>query len=395
MITDYFLLGIRNMISRKLRSYLTIIGIIVGIASIVALISISQGLENAITEQFESMGVKDIRVLPKGLRGPPTGNEVLTTKDADIVENIIGVDYVAPILMSYVNVEFNNQKAFTSIIAYPVDKSERSFADVDLNVAEGRILKGGDKGVMMVGQSTATKFFDKEIRLRNRVKVEDKEFKVIGIFEEQGNPQIDDSIYIPLEDGRVIFEKPDEVSVLLVHLKEGYDLDEMTETITKKLKRARDNENFQVITPRELLNQLSTILGIVEIVLVGIAAISLLVGGIGIMNAMYTSVLERTREIGVMKAIGATNPTIMMIFLVESGMIGLLGGIIGALIGTLFALSFGGIASQMGFSLLSIKVEWKLIIFVLAFAFFVGVLSGTLPAIRASKLQPAEALRYE
>lgn len=395
MIDDYFLLGLRNIRGRKLRAYLTIVGIIIGIASIVALISISQGLENAITEQFDKMGVKDIRVMPKGMRGPPVGSDALTTKDVDTVENIVGVDYVTPVLLSYVNVEFNNKKTFTSVIAYSTDNIERSFADVDLGFSEGRNLKKGEKGSMLVGYNTAHDSFDKDIRLRNTVKVEDMEFKVVGIFEKQGNPQLDNSIYIPMEQGRDIFEKPDEVSVIVVHLQEGYDIDKMTDKIYTKLKRARDNENFQVITPKELLNQLNTILGIVEIILVGIAAISLLVGGVGIMNAMYTSVLERTREIGVMKAIGARNSSILIIFLIESGMIGLVGGVVGAALGTLFALSFGGIAAQMGFSLLSIKVEWGLILFVLGFAFIVGVVSGTLPAVRASKMRPAEALRYE
>jgi putative ABC transport system permease protein len=395
MIGDYFLLGIKDMDRRRLRSYLTIIGIIIGIASIIALVSISQGLENAITEQFEKMGIKDIRVAPKGLRGPPVGNEVLTTKDVETVENIIGVDYVNYIILSYANVEFNNEKKFTQVIAYSTDNIQKSFADIDLGFDEGRNLKKGEKGSMLIGYNTAHKLFDKDIRLRNTVKVNNEKFKVVGVFEKQGNPQIDNSIYIPIEQGRIIFEKPEEISIMFVHIKEGYDINEMAEKIRKKLKRARNNENFQVITPKEILNQLNTILGIVELVLVGIAAISLLVGGIGIMNAMYTSVLERTREIGVMKSIGAKNSTILLIFLIESGMIGLVGGIIGAVLGTLFALSFGSIATQMGFSLLLIKVEWQLILFVLAFAFFVGVLSGTLPAIRASKLQPAEALRYE
>ena len=319
----------------------------------------------------------------------------MTTKDLKTVDGIIGVDYATPMLFSYGNVEFNNEKKFTSMISYSTDHIERSFADVDLEFSEGRNLKKGEKGSMLIGHNTANDFFEKEVRLRNSLQVEDEIFKVVGIFKEIGNPQIDNSLYIPLEQGRVIFEKPEEISVIVVHLMEGYDIDEMAAKINTKLKRARDNENFQVTTPKELLAQLNTILGIVTIVLIGIAAISLLVGGIGILNAMYTSVLERTREIGIMKAIGAKNSTIFIVFLVESGMIGLAGGIMGALLGTLFALSFGGIASQMGFSLLLIKVEWNLILFVLAFAFFVGVISGTLPAVRASKLQPAEALRYE
>ena len=136
-------------------------------------------------------------------------------------------------------------------------------------------------------------------------------------------------------------------------------------------------------------------MGIVQFILAGIAAISLAVGGIGIMNTMYTSVLERTKEIGAMKAIGASQKHILIIFIFESGLIGLVGGLIGAILGTFFAFSVSGIASLLGFDYLKITILWSVILFALLFAFILGMVSGLWPAYKASKLNPVEALRYE
>jgi len=136
-------------------------------------------------------------------------------------------------------------------------------------------------------------------------------------------------------------------------------------------------------------------LSIVQFILAGIAAISLAVGGIGIMNTMYTSVLERTKEIGAMKAIGASQKHILIIFIFESGLIGLVGGLIGAILGTFFAFSVSGIASLLGFDYLKITILWSVILFALLFAFILGMVSGLWPAYKASKLNPVEALRYE
>jgi len=397
MIDDFLRISLMSIRHRNVRSWLTIVGIVIGIAAIVALISISQGLENAIVEQFSKMGVQDIRVAPRGLAGPPTGGvtAVLTTDDVKTVEQVKGVDYVLGILMKRGTVEFAGEKELISTIAYPTNLAERAFLDVDIDFADGRPFSSGERGSALVGHSVVHDAFDKEIRLKNKIKIEDKFFKVSGIFEESGIPTIDQAIIIPLDDARDLYDAPDEVSAMTVHVFSGLDLEEVAETIERKLKRARDNEDFQVFTPQQALEQLSVILGVVEIVLVGIAAISLLVGGIGIMNSMYTSVLERTKDIGVMKAIGATNSNILVMFLLESGLMGMAGGLAGAGLGVLIAFSFGQLAAQLGFSLLLIKLEVKLVIFALLFSFFVGVISGTLPAVRASGLKPVDALRYE
>jgi putative ABC transport system permease protein len=389
----YIRYGLKHMKHRKLRAWLTIVGVVIGIAAIISLISVGEGLENAINEQFEKMGISSIRVVPKGLRGPPVGVEGLTTKDVDVVEKIVGVDYATPILAFNEQVHFGSEEQLKRIIAYPVQNAEGRFADVDMKFMEGRAFTESEKDGLLVGYEIAKEDFDKEMRIRNTLKIKGKKFRIVGIFEEAGVPMMDQSIYMPIDTARDLFDEPDLVSGITLQLKKGVNIDNVAKDVKKKLKRARDDENFEVFTPEQMLAQLGDILKIVRFILAGIAGISLLVGGIGILNAMYTSVLERTREVGVMKAIGATNFNIMGLFLMESGMIGLTGGLVGAILGIFFAFSVELIAAQLGFGLISISINWSLIAFALGFAFTVGVVSGTLPAWRAAKLQPIEALR--
>ena len=214
-------------------------------------------------------------------------------------------------------------------------------------------------------------------------------------MEEIGNSQDDNSINIDFDTFREIFDAEDRVDAITATAKPGLDMDALKEKTERKLERARGDENFQVMTSANILEQVNSILGIVQFVLIGIAGISLLVGGIGIMNSMYTSVLERTKEIGIMKSVGARNSDILLIFLVESGFIGLIGGIFGVLLGTGMALAVGAIAKQAGFALLKIVIDYKILLFGLSFAFVLGMISGALPAYRASKLKPVDALRYE
>ena len=220
------------------------------------------------------------------------------------------------------------------------------------------------------------------------------EFKIVGIFKEIGNQQDDNQINIPLESARKVFDEPIRVDTIIAQVKSTNDISILQKKIEKELERKRDDTNFQVLTASQILEQINQVLGVIQIFLVGIAAISLIVGAIGIMNSMYTSVLERTKDIGIMKAIGARNSDILKIFLIESGLIGLVGGIIGSILGTAMALIIGIFSKNSGF-LITIKIEPLVLLFGLLFAFFVGVISGILPAIQASKLKPVDALRYE
>jgi len=394
MNIDYIHFAVRNIRYRKLRSYLTIIGIIIGIGAIIALISISNGLQNAIEEQFEKVGSNRLYIMPKGFTGT-TNIPALTTDDTDQLKGMAEIEWVNPYLMLSDEVEFSREKKFVqNMVGVETEDLAEKYSDMDFELDEGRFQLNNERKALVVGYKLAHSYFDKEIPIRGKIEIKEEDFSVVGIMEEIGNNEDDLSIILPMDDVRELYDKPDEVSVIEMKLKPGLDVEQAAEKIRKRLKRSRDDENFEVSTPQQILEQIGELTSILSIILGGIAAISLVVGGIGIMNSLYTSVLERTRDIGIMKSIGATNKDILTIFIIEAGVIGLIGGFMGMVFGNLIAFGVGAIAKQQGFALLKIVFDWKLSLFGLLFAFFVGMLSGYLPSKRASELKPAEALRY-
>lgn len=393
MIKDYLNLAFTNIKHRQLRSWLTIIGIIIGVAAIVSLITISQGLENAIQEQFEQFGSDRIYIAPK-MQGLQLSDQGLTKDDVDTLKGIAELEWVNPMVIDSEEVEFSREKQFIQqIVGLEIDDIKGKYGDIGLEMYQGNYPADGSTGIAVLGYKIANDKFDKIIGINNRIKIKGKKFKVVGIFEEIGNSDDDNMIMLNIDDFRDLFNKPDIVNAIEVKLKEGQEIDEVAEIIQRKLEKARDDDFFTVMTPQSILDQLGSILLIVQIVLGGIASIALLVGGIGILNSMYTSVLERTKQIGIMKSVGARNNHIFAIFVVEAGLIGLAGGIAGVILGSLISLAVGVIAKQAGFALLKIVIDWKLILFGLAFAVGMGMISGFLPARRAAKLQPVEALR--
>jgi putative ABC transport system permease protein len=394
MIKEYLKLILKSFKNRQLRSWLTVLGIIIGVTAIVALISISQGMENAITEQFQKMGTDSLKILPPNLRGPPAGDMSLPAGVADYLEKSPYVEYIDRIILEFASVEFGNDAEYLFINAYDTELESKGFADMDLEIEDGRAFKVGEKGNAIIGYNVAHDTYDKDIHLGTSILVNDQKYKIIGIFEKTG-VDIDNRVYIPLDDAKILFGREDRYNIISAKIRAGVDIDTAQENIEKRLTRKLGEDEFEIYTPAQLLEQINSILGAVQMVLVGIALISLLVGAIGIMNAMYTSVLERTREIGVMKAIGARNSDIMTIFLLESGIMGLGGGIVGVIVGSVIAYMVEVIAALAGFSLLSISIDYQVVLFALAFAFVIGIVSGTLPAIRASRLKPVDALRYE
>ena len=395
MIKDAMYISSKAIRHRKVRSWLTIMGIIIGVAAIITLITVSEGLELAIQQQFESFGTSVIRVTAKGLRGPPTDSDIVTKKDVETIENIKGLEYIAPMILKNAKLEFNNQEVFNLVAGYPTEYADPGLDDLGIKIEKGRIFEKEERDVAIIGQVFADDAFNKEMVLKSNLLINEEKFRVIGIIKKTGVQNTDEGIYIPLEDAKEIFNTGDGYSIITAKVQEGLPVDPVKKEIEKKLKRARDNENFQVFTPEQIVAQLGALLIVVQFILVGIAGIALFVGAIGIMNAMFTSVLERTKDIGVMKAIGAKKNHILFIFLFEAGLFGLAGGILGCILG--IAVSFGIkiIASQLGFSLLAIKIDPLLILFVILFAFLVGMIAGYLPSKRAANLKPVDTLRYE
>lgn len=401
---DYFSLAVNNLRRRKLRAWLTMIGIFIGIAAVVALISLGQGLEAAITAQFEQFGSDRIIIQERGLQGPPGSGTSqatkLTSKDVDVIKKVNGVEGAAGIIVKTGKVEHDDEIKFVFVYGLPQNKDEKeivSFFDVE----RGNDLKkeNGNKAIVGVRYAEG-KVFSEKVDIGDKINIEGKDFKIVGEFERIGNPFDDSAIIIDKEIMRELYNIEDQESMIHVKVENVESIDEVEEDIEKDLRISRNEdekkETFQVTTSEQLLQSFTNIFAIVQAVLVGIAGISLLVGGIGIANTMYTSVLERTREIGTMKAVGAKNSDILSLFLIESGMIGLIGGIIGIVIGLGLSKIAEYIATvQLGTNLLQASTDPWLIGGALLFSFIIGALSGIFPAMQAARLKPVDALRYE
>ncbi len=404
MIKDFFNHGWTNIRKRKLRSWLTMIGIFIGIAAVVSLISLGQGLQKYMDDEFEKLGRDKIMIMPKGAFGPMAeGTSTFTDKDIKAIKKVVGITDATGMSYKFAKLEFNDVVRYYLAIGVPTDEQRTLFDELFLSydIEFGRHIKKGDKYKVVLGHYYYDReLFEKNVNLRDTIKVNDIEFKTVGFYEIIGNPGDDQQIYIPQDTLEEIYGIDDEYNMLIAKVSAGVTPLAGAEKIEKALRKSRDveegQEDFTVQTTEELLEMYNDILNIVNLVLIGIAAISLLVGGIGIMNTMYTAVIERTKEIGIMKAIGAKNSSIMILFVIESGILGALGGAIGVAIGMAFSKSVELIATAtLQSRLLQAYFPWYLIVGSLAFAFVVGTISGLLPARQAALLKPVDALRYE
>ena len=402
MIKDYVTLAIRSARQRKIRSWLTMLGIFVGIAAVVSLISLSQGLKSAIETQFLRLGSDKLVVQAAGSGFGPPGTAVvspLTVRDKDAIEQTNGVDLAVGRLIRIVKLRFSDEEKYTYAVSFPADSNERALIVEanDYQLAQGKFPDKQSKEIV-IGHNFESDFFEKELTLREKIKIQDKEFVVVGILKKSGNPQQDNAIIIPEDPYREILSLKEVYDIIAVRMEKSASLNLVAEQMKKSLRKSREvekgKEDFTVQTPENVIATFTTILTIVQSVLIGIAAISLLVGGIGIMNTMYTAVLERTREIGILKAVGATKRDILLLFLMESGMLGLMGGVIGVVLGVGISKTVELIAFQLFESpLIQTDFSVFLIFGALLFSFVIGIMAGIFPAYNASKLSVVEALR--
>ncbi|MBI5398686.1 ABC transporter permease [Candidatus Woesearchaeota archaeon] len=387
-------LAASNLRRRRLRALLTVIGIIFGITSIVSLVSLAQGLQDSIGGQFGRLGTNDVIITQKGLQGPPIGTKALTTKDVDFVEKFDELAFVVPTNIQPAGVKVGHEEADLLVRVIPAEMYDEWGQLRDWQFVAGRNIQPTSRGEVVIGQKVAEEVFKKEILVNTKIKINDQEFKVVGIVKNTGSRPDDQLVGIVREDGEDLFKFSNAVNVILARVKKGVNIDVVVARMQRRINKFRGAEDIEVQTAAQVQELFKNIIGIVSIVVIGIAAISLVVGGIGIANSMFTSVLERTKEIGVMKSIGARNADILSLFLVEAGMIGLIGGAGGMLIGVLIALGVqvGGHAAGIDITV-SIKI-WVLLGAML-FSMTIGIIAGLIPAIRASKQDPVESLRYE
>tara|TARA_Y100000310_G_C20694191_1_gene824322 strand:+ start:2946 stop:4166 length:1221 start_codon:yes stop_codon:yes gene_type:complete len=406
MIQDYINIVAGTFKQRKVRTILTMLGIFVGIAAIVSLIALGQGFERKITEEFEKLGSDKLMITPKAPFAPPGASTLgleLTKDDEEFVRKINGVEEITSYIFVPATLEFNDETRFFNVFGMPVDDGFELWKEIigDIQIEEGRQIKQGDKFKIVIGNYHSQRnTFSKNVQLRNTIKINDVDFKVVGIWEFIGSPEDDKQITMPIDTAREVFDIPERVDAIIVRTAKGVNPSDVAATIKRRLRKHRGldegKEDFRVQSFEEVLRSFNQFIGVLQVVLVAIAGISLLVGGIGIMNTMYTSVLERTREIGVMKAIGARNGDIIQMYLIESGFLGIAGGVIGILIGVGISKGIELIVKNvLLFEFLEIFFPWYLVVGTLLFSFVVGALSGVLPAIHAANQKPVDALRYE
>jgi putative ABC transport system permease protein len=393
---DSIKVALNNLLQQKIRSYLTLLGIVIGIAAIVALVSIGEGFNAFVVKQFESIGLDTIAVEP-GNTTIASAFSKMQKNDAKLIEAIPGVEAVMELFETSSVATFKKQS--TGVFLIGIDPSKQKYLEDTgyLSLAKGRLLENNDRFSIIISDGFAKDAFDTPLGLKEKIEINGQNYKIIGITKQSdvafSGFGINNMVWLNSDILKTYFDenRPTEIMVKATSRDKVQDV---VEKIERKLEQAHGEKDFQVMSTENIIKQAGVVLTLVQIVLIGLAAISLLVGGIGIMNTMLMAVMERTREIGVMKAIGATNERVLSIFLLEAGMIGLVGGIIGTIFGYLIALIVSFASKTAGFAL-PIEINFFVTIGALAFAMIVGMVSGFIPARRAAMLDPIEALRYE
>ena len=403
MNPEYISLALHTLWKRKLRTSLTMLGIVIAIATLFVLVSISLGLQGAVAEQFRELGTDKFFIFPKGQPAGPGSSSVALMKlsDVAVIDKVPGVKDLSYAVAGNAKVEFGDSIRYTQVVGIPTERGDVFTESGAYEIDEGRYLKKDDRDVIALGYDFKRgSFFTKAAHAGDTIVINEREFRVKAVMGFRGNPGDDRLILMPLEDFRELFNSSDRIDQVIVQAESTAVVKEVAERVEKKLRSTRHvtekTQDFTLLTPEELLDSFGTIVNILTGFLIGVAGISLLVGAIGITTTMYTSVLERTRDIGVMKAVGARNADVLSLFIIESGLLGLLGGLLGVVLGiTMSKLIEHIAATQLGTTLLQAAVPPWLIISCLFFACFIGTLSGIWPAWRASKLKAVDALRYE
>lgn len=395
--------AVQNFRKRKLRSGLTILSILIGITAIFALLSFGIGITNYVKQLAEESGGNKLFIQARGIGAPGTDeNFFLSKDDVDFASKIKGVDEIVGMYFKVAEISYNEQKRFYFVSGINTDNIDFIEETFSVKVVKGRRLKEGDfnKAVLGFNYQFEDKIFKRAVSLGDKIEINGNKYEVIGFYEEIGNPQDDTNVWVTGKSFEALFpDSKDEFGFVMLSSQKGVNPSELAGRIEERLRKFKNQEegkeNFFVQTFEDALATFTTIINVIKGMLVLIASVSLIVAFVNIMNTMYTAILERTKEIGVMKAIGAKNSDIMIIFVVESGLIGLIGGVLGVLLGYFVSSIGGSIAAANGFALLKPAYPAYLIIGCLLFSMMVGAAAGFFPARRASKLKPVDALRYE
>lgn len=394
-ILESLKLVLKNMTQKKGRVFLTLIGIIIGIFTFTFFIFVSQGLSNAITEQFSSLGTNVLGVQSIGSSGgPPSGEGLTDTEVAKVKQVVRNAEYVAPGIFYNVPWEVNGEKQFVYSLSYPDEYLNEVLEDLNVDIEAGRKLRPGDKGSITLGHKVAHETFDKELKVGSALKIGNDNYRVVGIAEEQGDLFIDSSIFMNFDDMKKVSEQ-DTYSVIRIKFQQGANLERNEEAIDLKLNPNQNEKEFAITSSKDAIEQVNQILGLLTAIISFISSVALMVGGINVLNTMYSNVIERINEISVMKALGATNEDIRNLFLIESSILGIIGGFIGFISSYLLAeiVSYF-ITAQFGYNV-PIYFDFMFFSGVLLVTAIFAALFGTYPALRAASVNPADNLKED
>lgn len=400
--------ALRNLLSNKVRSLLTMLGIFIGVGAVIAMMSIGQGAQNSITDQMSSLGTNTLYLSPGNFTENVRNPQDLTNSDVEAVAALDCVDIAAPIISSTYTLSQRNGNTVNATVTgvIPDYLSVRNYTlEKGSNITQEQM---DEKSMVVVIGSEISESLFKDTNsnvVGETVRIMGQPYKIIGVLESKGSSSLgisqDRVVFIPLTtaQNRLMTRQKNSVSQITITVKDTYTL-EQAQTMIEDLMRDRHGifegnpNDFTVMNMQELLDTLNSIMNTFVIFLAGVAGISLLVGGIGIMNIMLVTVTERTKEIGLRKALGAKNKDIQAQFLVESSVLSFIGGILGILFGLGLASLISSVASSLGTEI-NTSYSPMVIIGTTLFSVAIGLFFGVYPANKASKLEPVIALRTE
>jgi putative ABC transport system permease protein len=381
----------------KIRTLLTSLGITIGVFSVIMLIALGLGLKNYIQERFESLGTNLLMIMPgsslseSGMAGFASGffgGIQFDEKDVTTLKKISVLDHVVPVFFKSLPVEANKEKE----LAYIMGTNEEIFSVMNLELISGHAFTNRDvrtrsKNVVL-GETLAEKLFNNASQATNQqIQISNRRFSVIGVTKKIGDREMDSAVIMPYKTTFGTLNPDKNFFTIYVGVRSEEEIPLAQEQIEASLSKRYDKDEFSITEQTELLSAINQIFDIINSVLIAIGSISLLVGGIGIMNIMYASVIERTKEVGIRRAIGATQKDILFQFLTESIFLSLLGGLLGLLLASVIVLAIH--------SLFPASINLVAVLVSLAVSSVIGIFFGVFPARRAANLPPIEAIRYE
>ncbi|MEM4258952.1 MAG: ABC transporter permease [Candidatus Thermoplasmatota archaeon] len=404
MVTDHVKLAVKNLQHRLSRSILTLLGISIGIMAIISLMALGEGMQQAIVGELSTLS--DVIIITTGgdiyssSFGSTQITEFFTQRDVDSIRRIQGVKDISSMLSSTALAEYNGETTLVGVTGMDVEVIRLQYADTKLE--SGDFLNEGDQNKIMIGYGIAHTAFDSDIPLGGRISLNSQKFIVSGIFSKQGMGGIssDNLVLLTTRDFQKLTGQKN-ISMIYVRVENVQDAETIALQIEQVINGNHGEKDFaSATTMTSILETVQRIIGIVQLVLVAIASIALVVASIGIMNTMLTSVMERTREIGIMKAIGATNKDIMTLFIIEGMLLSSIGGIFGIILGIFGAQGLTFILSNFFMSMsgstsLSPVITIPAVLLSVFVSLCVGIFSSLYPAWKAARMSPIEAVRYE